>query len=85
MKKGIHPAYRPVVFQDISSDFSFLTRSTLRTNETIKWEDGNEYPLCKIEVSSKSHPFFTGKQRVASSGGRVDQFRKRYGSAAKGK
>lgn len=85
MKKGIHPAYRPVVFQDISSDFAFLTRSTLRTSETIKWEDGKEYPLCKIEVSSKSHPFFTGKQRVASSGGRVDQFRKRYGSASKGK
>lgn len=83
MKKGIHPEYRLVVFQDLASDFALLTRSTTRTKETIKWEDGNEYPLCKIEVSSKSHPFFTGKQRVASSGGRVDQFRKRYGSAGK--
>ncbi|MCO6441112.1 MAG: type B 50S ribosomal protein L31 [Nitrococcus mobilis] len=85
MKKGIHPEYRPVVFQDLSSDFVFLTRSTLRTKETIKWKDGKEYPLCKVEVSSKSHPFFTGKQRVASSGGRVDQFRKRYGNAGKNK
>lgn len=84
MKKDIHPEYREVVFQDLSSDFAFLTRSTMRTRETIKWEDGKEYPLCKVEVSSKSHPFFTGKQRVASSGGRVDQFRKRYGSAGKG-
>lgn len=85
MKKDAHPEYRPVVFQDLSSDFAFLTRSTVRTRETVKWEDGKEYPLCKIEVSSKSHPFFTGKQRVASSGGRVDQFRKRYGGAEKGK
>src|SRR5690625_7973145 len=80
MKQDIHPEYREVVFQDISSDFSFLTRSTAQTNETIKWEDGNEYPLVKIEVSSKSHPFFTGQQRVLNAGGRVDQFRKRFGS-----
>lgn len=85
MKKDIHPQYRQVVFQDLSSDFAFLTRSTMRTRDTIKWEDGNEYPLCKVEVSSKSHPFFTGKQRVASSGGRVDQFHKRYGGTGKGK
>jgi len=85
MKEGIHPEYRDVVFQDISSDFAFLTRSSVRTDETIQWEDGNEYPLVKVEVSSASHPFFTGKQRVLSSGGRVDQFRKRYGRMAKGK
>lgn len=85
MKKDIHPQYRQVVFQDLSSDFAFLTRSTMRTRDTIKWEDGKEYPLCKVEVSSKSHPFFTGKQRVASSGGRVDQFHKRYGGTGKGK
>ncbi|MFP4647665.1 MAG: type B 50S ribosomal protein L31 [Halorhodospira sp.] len=79
MKKGIHPEYREVVFQDISTDFSFLTRSTVPTDETITWEDGNEYPLVKIEVSSRSHPFFTGKQRVVHSGGQVDRFRKRFG------
>jgi large subunit ribosomal protein L31 len=84
MKKDIHPEYREVVFQDISSDFSFLTRSTVQTEDTIQWEDGNEYPLVKVEISSASHPFYTGKQRVLSSGGRVDQFRKRYGSMAKG-
>jgi large subunit ribosomal protein L31 len=85
MKQGIHPEYRPVVFQDISSDFAVLTRSTIESDETIQWEDGNEYPLVKVEVSSASHPFFTGKQRVLSSGGRVDQFRKRYGRTGKGK
>ncbi|MBK1734730.1 50S ribosomal protein L31 [Halorhodospira abdelmalekii] len=79
MKKEIHPEYREVVFQDISSDFSFLTRSSVKTQETITWEDGNEYPLVKIEVSSRSHPFFTGKQRVVQSGGQVDRFRKRFG------
>ncbi len=84
MKKDIHPNYRPVVFQDISSDFAFLTRSTVNTSDTIQWEDGQEYPLVKVEISSASHPFYTGKQRVLSSGGRVDQFRRRYGSMAKG-
>ncbi len=84
MKKDIHPEYREVVFQDISSDFSFLTRSTIRTDDTIQWEDGQEYPLVKVEISSASHPFYTGKQRVLSSGGRVDQFRRRYGAMAKG-
>ncbi len=84
MKKDIHPEYRQVVFQDISSDFSFLTRSTVQTDDTVQWEDGNEYPLVKVEISSASHPFYTGKQRVLSSGGRVDQFRRRYGAMAKG-
>jgi len=79
MKTGIHPEYKEVVFQDISSDFAFLTRSTINSKETIKWEDGNEYPLVKVEVSSASHPFYTGKHKMLDSGGRVDRFKKRYG------
>ncbi len=79
MKAGIHPEYNDVVFQDISSDFAILTRSTIKSKETIKWEDGNEYPLVKVEVSSASHPFYTGKHKVLDSGGRVDRFKKRYG------
>jgi large subunit ribosomal protein L31 len=78
MKAGIHPEYREVVFQDMSSDFAFLTRSTVESKETIKWEDGKEYPLVKVEVSSASHPFYTGKHKVLDSGGRVDRFKKRY-------
>lgn len=81
MKAGIHPEYREVVFQDVSSDFAILTRSTMSSKETIKWEDGNEYPLIKVEVSSASHPFYTGKHKVLDSGGRVDRFKKRYGKA----
>ena len=79
MKKGIHPEYRQVVFQDISSDFAFLTRSTMDSRETISWEDGNEYPLVKVEISSKSHPFYTGKQKIMDTAGRVDRFRRKYG------
>ncbi|HBK55461.1 MAG TPA: 50S ribosomal protein L31, partial [Xanthomonadales bacterium] len=71
MKADIHPDYHDVVFQDVSSDFSFLTRSTMRSKETIKWEDGNEYPLIKVEVSSHSHPFYTGKQKIVDTAGRV--------------
>ena len=78
MKSDIHPNYREVVFQDISSDFAFLTRSTMSSKETIKWEDGNEYPLIKVEVSSASHPFYTGKHKIMDTGGRVDRFRQRY-------
>jgi large subunit ribosomal protein L31 len=78
MKADIHPAYKQVVFQDISSDFSFLTRSTMGSKETIKWEDGQEYPLSKVEISSHSHPFFTGKQKIVDTAGRVDKFRRRY-------
>lgn len=78
MKAGIHPEYRKVVFQDVSSDFAFLTRSTIETSETVKWEDGEEYPLVKVEVSSASHPFYTGKHKVLDSGGRVDKFKRRY-------
>ena len=79
MKVGIHPEYKEVVFQDISSDFAFLTCSTIKSKETIKWEDGKEYPLVKVEISSASHPFYTGKHKVLDSGGRVDRFKKRYG------
>ena len=79
MKADIHPAYKPVVFQDLSSDFAFLTRSTMASKETIKWEDGEEYPLIKVEISSHSHPFFTGKQKILDTAGRVDKFRRRYG------
>lgn len=79
MKAEIHPEYREVIFQDVSSDFSFKTRSTIQTRDTVKWEDGNEYPLVKIEVSSKSHPFYTGQHKIVDSGGRVDRFKQRYG------
>jgi len=79
MKADIHPKYREVVFQDLSSDFAFLTRSTIKSSETIKWEDGNEYPLIKVEVTSKSHPFYTGKHMIMDTSGRVDKFRRRYG------
>lgn len=78
MKPNIHPKYQAVVFQDLSSDFSFLTRSTMSSDETVKWEDGEEYPLIKVDISSKSHPFYTGKNKVVDTGGRVDKFRKRY-------
>lgn len=79
MKAGIHPEYRDVVFQDVTSDFKILTRSTLSSKETVKWEDGNEYPLVKVEVSSSSHPFYTGQNKLIDTSGRVDKFRKRYG------
>jgi len=79
MKKGIHPEYRQVVFQDMSSDYAFLTRSTVKTKESITWEDGNEYPLVKVEISSKSHPFYTGQQKIVDTAGRVDRFRRKYG------
>ncbi len=78
MKSGIHPEYREVVFQDVTCDFSFLTRSTIRSKEKVKWEDGKEYPLVKVEISSHSHPFYTGKHKIVDSGGRVDKFKRRY-------
>src|SRR4051812_28535444 len=78
MKKGIHPNYRPVVFQDTAAHFSFLTQSCVETDDTIKWEDGNEYPLYKIEISSASHPFFTGKMKLLDTTGRVQKFQQRY-------
>ena len=81
MKADTHPKYNEVVFQDIAADFSFLTRSTMTGKDKIKWEDGKEYPLIKVEISSKSHPFYTGKQKTADAGGRVDKFRRRYAGA----
>jgi large subunit ribosomal protein L31 len=78
MKKGIHPEYRDVVFWDTSSDFKFLTRSTLHTKETTKWTDGKDYPVIKVEVSSASHPFFTGKKMFLDTAGRVEKFRTKY-------
>jgi large subunit ribosomal protein L31 len=79
MKKGIHPKnYRPVVFQDLSNGDTFVTRSCVQTKETIKWEDGNEYPLCKVEISSTSHPFFTGQNILLDTAGRVERFNKRF-------
>lgn len=77
MKPGIHPNYREVVFQDISSGFTFLTRSTIETKETIDHE-GQEYPLVKVEVSSHSHPFYTGKQSINTSAGQIDKFNRRF-------
>jgi large subunit ribosomal protein L31 len=86
MKKDLHPDnYRLVVFQDTSSDFKILTKSTAQTTETIKWEDGNEYPLIKVHVSSASHPFFTGEEKVLDIEGRVDKFKARAEAAAKAK
>ena len=78
MKANIHPNYREVVFHDVTSDFKFLTRSTLASKDTVKWEDGNEYPLVKVEISSASHPFYTGQNRVVDTAGRIDKFKKRY-------
>ena len=79
MKKDIHPdSYRFVVFKDFSCDYAFLTRSTIPSDETIKWEDGKEYPLVKLEISSESHPFFTGKMKYIDTAGRIDKFNKKY-------
>lgn len=84
MKKDLHPEdYRLVVFQDTSSDFKILTRSTAKSNETTKWEDGNDYPLIKVHVSSASHPFFTGEEKVLDIEGRVDKFKARAEAAKK--
>ena len=78
MKKEIHPEYKEVVFLDTSSDFKFLTKSTMTSSETIKWEDGKEYPLVKVEVSSASHPFYTGKKLFVDTAGRVEKFNRKY-------
>ena len=83
MKQDIHPEYRDVVFQDISSEFAILTRSTVPTRETIKWEDGSEYPLIKLDISHKSHPFFTGVVQFVDTAGRIDKFNTRYGKRKK--
>ncbi|MCY3851208.1 MAG: type B 50S ribosomal protein L31 [Acidimicrobiaceae bacterium] len=83
MKSDIHPEYRPVVFQDTSAGTSFLTRSTIEAKESIVWEDGNEYPLAKVEISSESHPFYTGQMKIVDTAGRVERFEKRYGRRKK--
>lgn len=80
MKEGIHPDnYRLVVFKDMSNEYAFLSKSAAETKETIQWEDGNEYPLVKVEVSHKSHPFYTGKTQFVDTAGRIDKFRQKYG------
>ena len=82
MKSTKHPTdYRPVVFSDDVAGFAFLTQSTAQTNETVKWEDGNEYPLVKVHISSASHPFFTGEERIIDTEGRVDRFKAKFAAA----
>ena len=82
MKSNLHPTeYRPVVFSDEVAGFAFLTQSTAQTTETIKWEDGNEYPLVKVHISSASHPFFTGEEKIIDTEGRVDRFKNRAAAA----
>ena len=83
MKKEIHPGYHPVVFQDAGTGFQFLTRSTAASDRTITWEDGTEYPLIVVDVTSESHPFWTGAQRVMDTAGRVEKFQRRYGNRAR--
>jgi large subunit ribosomal protein L31 len=85
MQKDIHPKYQTVIFEDHSADFRFLTRSTLTSKETAKWEDGKEYPVVRVEISSASHPFFTGKQKFVDTAGRVEKFQRRFGGNYFGK
>ena len=86
MKKGIHPEnYRLVVFKDMSCDYTFLSKSTADSKETIKWEDGNEYPLVKLDISSKSHPFYTGKMTLVDTAGRIEKFKNKYAKFSKSK
>src|ERR1700735_1496433 len=84
MKQGIHPDYHPVVFRDRSANFTFLPRSPAVSDRTIEWEDGNTYPVVDVEVSSASHPFYTGQSRVLDTAGRVERFRRRFRNHAKG-
>jgi len=84
MQKDIHPEnYRLCVFKDMSNDTTWITKSTANTSETVKWEDGNEYPLVKLEISNTSHPFYTGKNVMVDTAGRIDKFNKRYGKKKK--
>ena len=83
VRKDIHPEYREVLFHDTSVDAYFLVRSTLQTDQTKEWTDGNTYPYCPLDVSSASHPFYTGKQKLVDTGGRIDRFRKRFGNKSK--
>ena len=84
MKQDIHPNYRPVVFQDLSEGANFVIRSTVQTDDTIPLDDGVEYPLVKVEISSASHPFFTGTMKIVDTAGRVERFERRYGKRRKG-
>ena len=84
MRPGIHPTYRPVVYQDRSTGDAFLTRSTETSRETVEWSDGNSYPLIRVDMTSYSHPFWTGAQRVLDSAGQVEKFRRRYGARSRG-
>ena len=79
MKNGIHPTYRPVVLRDKAADYAFLTRSTMTSSQSIEWEDGSTYPVVDVEISSASHPFYTGNARVMDTAGRVERFNRRYG------
>lgn len=83
MKQGIHPEYHQVVFMDSSTGYKFISGSTKNSSETIEWEDGNTYPLVRVEISSDSHPFYTGKQKFSKADGRVDRFNKKYGLTSK--
>ncbi|MDU0969046.1 MAG: type B 50S ribosomal protein L31 [Actinomycetaceae bacterium] len=84
MKQGIHPDYHSVVYRDKAADYAFLTRSTRTSDNTIEWEDGNTYPVIDIEISDKSHPFWTGNARVLDAAGRVEKFERRYGKRRRG-
>ena len=85
MKKGIHPNYRPVVFQDTAANYSFLSSSTAHTDQVTTWTDGKEYPLYKVEISSASHPFYTGKMKFLDTTGLVEKFQKKYAKTTYGK
>ena len=85
MKDSIHPDYHATVFKDDSTGYSFITRSTMSSDDKVKWEDGNEYPLIKLDISSSSHPFYTGQHRLVDTAGRVERFRRRYGREPAGK
>lgn len=79
MKKGVHPDnYRTVIFRDVSCDYEFISKSCAPSKETAEWTDGNEYPLIKLEISSQSHPFFTGKMKFVDTAGRIDKFNKKF-------
>lgn len=82
MKKDIHPNYRTVIFKDMATDFAFMSRSTANTKDTVVWEDGQTYPLIKMEISSASHPYFTGKTKLVDTAGRVEKFNTRYAKKA---
>jgi large subunit ribosomal protein L31 len=83
MRENIHPVYRDVIFKDLQTGYAFMTRSTLQTKDTITWEDGKEYPLYKVEISSKSHPFYTGQDKRVDTTGRVEKFMNKYKNSPK--